>query len=100
MSTIIKQGMGVIFILLLISCSPRYIRDAYLNNVVEQATEDQVTLQMGPPHEVKEDSQGGKEWRYRDYQPTYPSKRPAYCTEYILRFDANKILRDWKRRTC
>ena len=85
---------------LLISCGPRFIKDQYLANVVEQADADQVTLQMGPPEQVKPRSDGGEEWRYRDYQPTYPTKDPGLCTEYILHFDANRVLRDWKRKDC
>ena len=86
--------------MLLISCGPRIIKDQYLANVVEQADADQVTLQMGPPEQVKPRSDGGEEWRYSDYQPTYPTKDPGLCTEYILHFDSNRVLRDWKRKDC
>lgn len=100
---VIKRRISLLFIIsiiLLVSCGPRLIKDAYLANVVEQADADQVTLQMGPPNEVKKRSDGGEEWRYRDYQPTYPTKEPGLCSEYILRFDQNKVLRDWKRKDC
>jgi hypothetical protein len=99
----IKRQIGLLFIMsiiLLVSCGPRLIKDAYLANVVEQADADQVTLQMGPPDEVKKRSDGWEEWRYRDYQPTYPTKTPGLCSEYILRFDPNQVLRDWKRKDC
>ena len=99
----IKWQICLIFIIstiLLVSCGPRIIKDQYLANVVEQADADQVTLQMGPPEEVKKQSDGGEEWRYRDYQPTFPTKDPGICTEYLLRFDSNKVLRDWKRKDC
>ena len=86
--------------MLLISCGPRIIKDQYLANVVEQADADQVTLQMGPPEQVIQRKDGGEEWRYKDYQPTYPTKDPGLCTEYILRFDSNRVLRDWKRKDC
>ncbi len=100
---VMKWQIGLLFIIssmLLLSCGPRFIKDQYLANVVEQADADQVTLQMGPPDEVKKRGDGGAEWRYRDYQPTYPTKDPGLCTEYILRFDSNKVLRDWKRIDC
>jgi hypothetical protein len=98
-----KSQICLLFIpacVLLVSCGPRLIKDAYLANVVEQADANQVTQQMGPPDHVKKRSDGGEEWRYRDYQPTYPTKEPGLCTEYILRFDSNKVLRDWKRKDC
>jgi hypothetical protein len=88
----IKWRISLLFIMsmmLLVSCGPRIKADA-----------DQVTLQMGPPDEVEKRSDGGEEWRYRDYQPTYPTKDPGLCSEYILRFDSNKVLRDWKRKDC
>ena len=90
----------IISSLILVSCGPRLIKDAYLANVVEQADAAQVTRQMGPPDEVKKRTDGGEEWRYRDYQPTYPSKEPGLCSEYILQFDPNQVLRDWKRKDC
>lgn len=90
----------MMFIMVQVSCGPRIIKDQYLANVVEQADADQVTMQMGPPDEVIKRSDGGEEWRYRDYQPTYPTKDPGLCSEYVLRFDSNKVLRDWKRTDC
>ena len=101
MDMIIKWGIGGLSIILLASCSPRLIRDAYFQHVTELATEEQVTLQLGPPNESKAKSDGGDEWRYRDYQPSgYPYRSAGYCTEYILQFDANKVLREWKRQEC
>ena len=49
---------------------------------------NQVTQQMGPPEEVKQRSDGGEEWRYRDYQPTYPYQRPGplYRVHFAFRF--------------
>ena len=88
---LMKWGICLLFILLIASCGPRFIKDAYLANVVEQANTDQVTLQMGPPDEVNTRSDGGEEWRYREYQPNYPTQHPGLCNEYILRFDTNKV---------
>ena len=99
----IKWKIGLLFIilsLLLVSCGPRLINDQYLANVVEQADAAQVRSQMGPPDEVKKRSDGGEEWRYREYQPTFPTKAPGLCSEYILRFDPNTVLREWKRKDC
>ena len=95
-----KALLIIIFMSILVSCGPRLIKDAYLANVVEQADAAQVTRQMGPPDQVKKGSDGGEEWRYREYQPTYPTAEPGLCSEYILRFDPNKVLRDWKREDC
>ena len=95
-----KLALASLLIVLLTSCGPRYIKDAYFHNVVEQADQEQVTLQIGPPVEVKQNVQGGEEWIYRDYQPNYPTQALGTCTEYRLKFDANKVFRDWKRTRC
>ena len=100
MAKLITLGTGSLMILLLMSCGPRYIKDAYFANVVEQTNQDEMRLQIGPPMEVKKMSQGGEEWIYRDYQPNYPMKSLGTCSEYRLRFDTNKVFRDWKRRNC
>ena len=100
MGMLIKLGLVSLLIVLLTSCGPRYIKDAYFHNVVEQADQEQVRLQLGPPQEVNQNSQGGEEWIYRDYQPNYPTKVLGRCTEYKLQFDVNKVFRDWKRRSC
>lgn len=96
----IKWGIGLLSMFLVVSCGPRLIEDAYLANVVEQADADQVARQMGPADEVKKSGDGGEIWIYREYQPTYPTKNPGLCSEYTLRFDPNKVLRDWKRTDC
>ena len=97
---LIKWGISLLFVFLIASCGPRLIKDAYLANVVEQESADQVKLQMGPPDEVRKKDDGGEEWRYREYQPNYPTESPGLCNEYILQFDKNKVLRDWKRKDC
>ena len=99
MGIFIKVIIGSLLILFVTSCGSG-LRDAYLNNVVEQADQAQVKSQLGPPAEVKSQSQGGEEWIYRDYQPSYPTKSFGTCTEYRLRFDTNKVFRDWKRKKC
>lgn len=100
MRRLMQFGAACLFVILLISCEPRFIRDAYLNNVVEQADQEQVKRQLGPPLEVKNLTEGGEEWIYRDYQPSYPTQSLGTCTEYRLRFDVNKVFRDWKRKKC
>ena len=99
MRIVINVLIGSLLILIFTSCGSG-LRDAYLNNVVEQADQEQVKSQLGPPAEVKSGSQGGEEWIYRDYQPSYPTKSFGTCTEYRLRFDSNKVFRDWKRKKC
>lgn len=95
-----KSLLSLLVGLLAVSCGPRFIQDAYLANVVEQVNADQVKVQMGPPDEVRKKSDGGEEWRYREYQPNYPSHTPGLCTEYILQFDKNQVFRDWERKDC
>lgn len=92
--------LSIFFFLIVSACGPRLIHDAYLANVVEQADANQVRQQMGPPDDVKPRTDGGEQWTYREYQPTYPTKEPGLCSEYILNFDSNQVFRDWKRKDC
>jgi hypothetical protein len=68
-------------------------RERYFEKHVNQASQDAVAQRFGPPHRVQELSTGGAVW-------SYEYRNRSDCAVYILRFDPEKILRDWNERTC
>jgi hypothetical protein len=79
-------------VLSLTACTPWRIE--YLRDAVNQATQDEITIRLGPPQAARELANGETVWRYESYQGD------LLCLEYILRFDQSKILRQWTRQGC
>jgi hypothetical protein len=67
---------------------------AYLRDAVNRATQDEITTRLGPPHAARALTIGEMVWRYQSYQGD------LLCLEYVLRFDAAGILRQWTRQGC
>lgn len=65
----------------------------YFKNRVNHISQDAVVRRFGPPHRAHELTTGGTVWAYE-------SRGRADCTVYILRFDQEKVLRDWNERKC
>lgn len=103
-------------------------RDGYFKKGVSRLTQDEVAEKMGPPHTTKTPALGGDTvWTYRvplserelnpmDFSaitgaaneaaammgkggPEGP-KPTLYCYRYILTFDEQKVLKQWKREEC
>ncbi|HEX2277046.1 MAG TPA: hypothetical protein VHN13_07925 [Candidatus Tectomicrobia bacterium] len=85
-------GVALGLSLSLTACTPWRI--AYLRDAVNQATQDEVTLRLGPPQAARELETGETVWRYESYQGD------LLCLEYVLRFDQAKVLRQWVRQRC
>jgi len=103
-------------------------RDAYFKKGVDRLTQDDVMEKFGPPHTAKTPVLGGDSvWTYRvpisDKELVSVSlsgvtdtaqqaaalmgkataegpKAMLYCYRYILSFDEQKILKQWKREEC
>ncbi len=89
---------------ILVSCVPTQWE--YLIEAADRATEDDVKARFGPPLLTKSLEEGGSVWTYR-YEETssWRGKRGDMvgglpCTEYVLNFDGQKILRYWVRQPC
>lgn len=76
----------------LTACTPWRI--AYLRDAVNRATQDEITIRLGPPTAARALTNGETVWRYQSYQGD------LLCLEYILRFDPAGILRQWTRQGC
>jgi hypothetical protein len=83
----------------------------YLSSGLDRATQDEVTVQLGPPYETHSLPDGGTEWHYhqRRGRPmigphgTMGGSTSLECEEYVLRFDHTGVLRGWDQlmeRTC
>ena len=88
---------------ILFGCTPW--RSSYLADVVNHATQDEITQRLGPPDVSRTLDNGGAVWRYRYYESYFSGRRGSIsggsnCFEYILTFDAQKVLRDWVQQGC
>jgi hypothetical protein len=110
---------GVLLLLTLTSCATQA---TYLRGAVDRATQEAVAAQLGPPQEVWALTTGETLWTYRYHARLWAyqdgngsSQRPAglsivgpgltvlpgaRCTEYVLRFDREQVLRAWSRQPC
>ncbi len=102
-------------------------RDGYFKKGVDRLTQEEVSETLGPPHTVKTPVLGGDSvWTYRvplaekELSPLHfaalanatsqataligkPGEGPKemlYCYRYILTFNEQKILTQWKREEC
>ncbi|MBI2880822.1 MAG: hypothetical protein HYY21_04490 [Candidatus Tectomicrobia bacterium] len=100
----VGQGfIGAILILALVSCTPW--RDTYLTEGVNRATQDDVTKRLGPPHFQRELTGGGTVWTYQQQHVSFfetgtRTTGQSYCLEYVLIFDRERVLREWRTQDC
>jgi hypothetical protein len=89
----------VIVILLSAGCTPW--RAEYLEDVTGRATQDEITMKLGPPMAERNLSSGETVWLYR-YTGANANQYggSTWCGEYVLKFDIDKILRQWNRQKC
>ena len=90
--------------LFLVSCLPAQWE--YLIDAADRATQDEVTKRMGSPSVTMQMPDGDSVWTYRyEVRSSLVGRRGdmvggSPCIEYVLTFDAEKILRHWVRRPC
>lgn len=85
-----------------VSCS--HPESLYLRDKINDATQEMVLEQYGVPHDQRSLANGGAVWTYyeRGSAPdgSAGSARGASCLAYVLTFDAQNVLREWKQETC
>jgi hypothetical protein len=96
--------------LMVTSCSHWQVD--YLAEAKNRATQEEVSERFGPPDLAKGDLVSGKTvWTYqfRNSQVTGtkynrtkggPMQQSSTCTEYILTFGQDQVLREWGKRVC
>jgi hypothetical protein len=83
-------------LIILIGCAASW-RMEYLKEGLGRVSQDDVALRMGPPLSTDALSTGEAVWLY---QYTSADVHQTWCHEYVLKFDTQKILRDWTREEC
>ena len=85
--------------ILLSSCTSW--RAEYLDQAIGTATQDEVTMKLGPPMGERILSRGESVWVYR-YSGAAVGEQggSTWCREYVLKFDVQGILRHWNRQRC
>lgn len=91
MGKLARGSAMALIVLALVSCEAS--RADYLVKAINQATQDDVTKQFGPPQSTRGLTDGGTVWRYR-------AGLGLACQEYILVFDQGGILREWRQQAC
>lgn len=73
-------------------------------NRVNEATADQVVKRYGTPHRSEQRAGGMTEWTYYERGSGTAGysgiAKGGFCHAYVLTFDAETILRDWKQDDC
>ncbi len=85
------------------ACTPWEV--TYLEKAVNQASQEEVAQRFGSPHSTAASSTNEFEWIYRYRGSTIGpmggfDTGDAPCREYVLTFDQQGTLRNWKRRQC
>ena len=85
----------------------------YLKGAANQATMAEVEKHLGPPHSTWDLRTGESLWTYQSgvplggdgggltiVGPGWVVGRRSDCTQYVLLFDQQKILRTWMQQPC
>ncbi len=94
--------MLAVVVLLGLGCTPW--RATYLRAATNAATQDEIAQKLGPPHRTLLLEDGNTLWQY-EYRGASHTVYFGYggstrCSEYILTFDQQKVLRNWSRQRC
>jgi hypothetical protein len=107
-----QPWLGSIFVALaLTSCASWQAK--YLKEAANHATSEEVENHLGRPHSTWDLRTGETLWTYQSGVPSETDTggvtivgpgwvigRRSDCTEYVLLFDQQKILRAWMRQPC
>jgi hypothetical protein len=105
-----QRGSLALLVLVLSACA---WQRSYLQGAVDRATQAEVAERLGPPHAAWTLTTGETLWTYQYGVPrasewggvtivgpglTFGSG--SACTEYVLLFDRQQMLRAWLRQAC
>lgn len=84
------------------ACAER--ETGYFQQLVNEATSDNVAKRYGPPHKVEQREGHQTVWTYFERGSATSSyagtARSSFCRAYVLTFDREGILRDWQQQEC
>lgn len=76
----------------------------YFKGRVNEATTERVAKRHGPPHKIEQREGHQTVWTYFDRGSASSgyagTARSSFCRAYVLTFDQEGILRDWKLLEC
>jgi hypothetical protein len=82
-----------------IACTPW--REQYLAERKGRDNQDAVSVKLGPPTAKEILPNGNEVWIYQYTGAAISTQGEGiWCYEYLLRFDAAKVLSDYSRRNC
>ncbi len=86
----------------LAACSD--MEGSYFKQRVNEATQDAVARRYGMPHKVDRLQDGRSAWTYFERGSGTASfsgtAKSHYCRAYVLTFDTQGVLRDWREDHC
>lgn len=98
-----RMGLTGLLLVALNWASCGYFETGYFQSKVNHATQGEVAKRYGTPHKIQA-LDGGEVWIYYDRASATASytgyARETYCQAYMLSFDKEGILRDWKQEKC
>ncbi len=97
------QAFGAVWLIALVAgCSE--LEGERFKNRVNEATADQVVKRYGAPHNSEERPGGKTVWTYYERASGTAGysgiARGGFCRAYVLTFDREKILREWRQDDC
>jgi hypothetical protein len=108
MRIVTNVTLSIVCTLPLLCCTPSW--DEYLGHAVHQATLDEIITKLGPPYARHEAPEATiltyQYWMTRpiavcrDIPQSDCVRGKRECDQYVLMFDADNVLRDWKRQGC
>lgn len=102
----LEHSFRLLAVLLLHSAAAScgYLQTGYFHDKINDATQEMVLEQYGVPHDQRSLANGGAIWTYYERGSTPDayagSASGASCRAYVLTFDAQNVLREWKQETC
>ncbi len=99
----VLRMLGAVFVLgVAFGCGE--FETAYFRERVNQVTQEVVAQRYGSPHKLEKQPEGSSVWTYYvrgSGTIGYGGyARAAHCRAYVLTFDSQDVLRDWREENC
>lgn len=93
---------AMLLVLVWAGCSD--FETGYFRERVNEVSIEQVVKRYGPPHKAEKLDGGRQTWTYFDRGSGTSGysgmARSTYCRAYVLVFDQEDVLREWRQQEC